>query len=280
MYSTSGQPLSVTPNTAVANAEIVAEMNPLRYRGYYYDTETGFYYLQSRYYDPNLGRFINADSYSSTGQGILGNNMYAHCNNNPACCSDPTGELTDGQIHDSVLATIILDYRSRGYYYLSMTDTMIYYNGKDRWSGWGYCDLYDLQTGEVWELKKDSKSYSCTTQAAKRQLGRYVNGRLASNPNLPLSRGGDLVFEKTTYTIGDSNGTYTITYWQECQGILRYSYTFQKDYAKSQEAIQNARLACIVAATPIVVAGFCMVGGPAGAVASIPFVASTIAMVA
>ena len=69
----------------------VAEMNPLRYRGYYYDTETGFYYLQSRYYDPNLGRFINADAYSSTGQGILGNNMYAYCNNNPVILSDPQG---------------------------------------------------------------------------------------------------------------------------------------------------------------------------------------------
>lgn len=54
-----------------------AEINPLRYRGYYYDTETGFYYLQSRYYDPVTHRFINADSYSSTGQGIIGYNMFA-----------------------------------------------------------------------------------------------------------------------------------------------------------------------------------------------------------
>ena len=91
MYPTSGQPLSVTPNTAISNATIVAKMNPLRYRGYYYDTETGFYYLQSRYYDPNIGRFINADSYSSTGQGILGNNMYAYCNNNPVIFEDSSG---------------------------------------------------------------------------------------------------------------------------------------------------------------------------------------------
>ena len=68
-------------------------MNPLRYRGYYYDTDTQLYYLQSRYYDPNLGRFINADSYSSTGQGILGNNMYAYCLNNPVNSADPTGEI-------------------------------------------------------------------------------------------------------------------------------------------------------------------------------------------
>ena len=51
--------------------------------GYYYDEETGFYYLQSRYYDPEIGRFINADTYVSTGQGVLGFNMYAYCLNDP-----------------------------------------------------------------------------------------------------------------------------------------------------------------------------------------------------
>ena len=46
----------------------MAEINPLRYRGYYYDAETGLYYLQSRYYNPEIGRFISADNYPSTGQ--------------------------------------------------------------------------------------------------------------------------------------------------------------------------------------------------------------------
>ena len=61
----------------------LAEVNPLRYRGYYYDSETGFYYLQSRYYDPANRRFISADVYASTGQGFLGTNMFAYCNNKP-----------------------------------------------------------------------------------------------------------------------------------------------------------------------------------------------------
>jgi len=69
----------------------VAEMNPFRYRGYFYDTETGFYYLNSRYYDPEVGRFISADGYVSTGQGLLGNNMYAYCGNNPVMRIDPFG---------------------------------------------------------------------------------------------------------------------------------------------------------------------------------------------
>ena len=66
-------------------------LNPFRYRGYVYDSETTLYYLQSRYYDPELGRFINADAFASTGQGILGNNMYAYCNNNPVIMIDYSG---------------------------------------------------------------------------------------------------------------------------------------------------------------------------------------------
>ena len=64
-------------------ASTSATKNNLRYRGYYLDSDLGLYYLQSRYYDPNTYRFINADGYLSTGQGILGHNMYAYCNNNP-----------------------------------------------------------------------------------------------------------------------------------------------------------------------------------------------------
>ena len=71
----------------------LAKLNPFRYRGYYYDTETWFYYLQSRYYDPATCRFINADSYSSTGQGILGHNMFAYCGNNPILRKDDGGEF-------------------------------------------------------------------------------------------------------------------------------------------------------------------------------------------
>ena len=75
----------------VSSSGRLAEINPLRYRGYYYDNETGFYYLQSRYYDPANRRFINADSYQSTGQGFVGTNMFAYCNNNTPIYSDPTG---------------------------------------------------------------------------------------------------------------------------------------------------------------------------------------------
>lgn len=59
--------------------------------GYVYDSECNLYYLQSRYYDPEMGRFINADAFASTGQGILGHNMFVYCNNNPVVYIDATG---------------------------------------------------------------------------------------------------------------------------------------------------------------------------------------------
>jgi len=55
------------------------------------DTETHLYYLQSRYYDPEMGRFISADGLVSTGQGLLGNNMFAYCNNNSVTLVDRSG---------------------------------------------------------------------------------------------------------------------------------------------------------------------------------------------
>lgn len=55
------------------------------------DEETGFYYLQSRYYNPEVGRFISSDVLLSTGQGVLGHNAYAYCGNNPVCRSDASG---------------------------------------------------------------------------------------------------------------------------------------------------------------------------------------------
>ena len=72
----------------------LADANPLRYRGYFYDTETGLYYLKSRYYDPEVCRFINADAYASTGQGILGLNMFTYCICSPVTLYDPSGRLT------------------------------------------------------------------------------------------------------------------------------------------------------------------------------------------
>ena len=81
---------------SVENADgyTIGTANPFRYCGYYYDNETGFYYLQTRYYDPTIARFINADSYLTTDiTGFISSNMFAYCENNPVMYSDIGGSV-------------------------------------------------------------------------------------------------------------------------------------------------------------------------------------------
>ena len=68
-----------------------AQYNPFTYRGYYYDSDLGLYYLNSRYYDSNTGRFIGADG--QLNDSLLGYNLFAYCENNPVMYIDPTGEF-------------------------------------------------------------------------------------------------------------------------------------------------------------------------------------------
>jgi len=71
----------------------VGKMNPYRYRGYRYDEEIDLYYLNSRFYNSNIGRFINADGLLGQQGNILGHNMYAYTQNNPIMFVDPSGYL-------------------------------------------------------------------------------------------------------------------------------------------------------------------------------------------
>ena len=91
----------------------IARINPFRYRSYYYDTETSLYYLNSRYYDPEIGRFISADG--QLNGGALGYNMFTYCENNPVCFEDPMGSsitvaavVAFGQILFEICTTAII----------------------------------------------------------------------------------------------------------------------------------------------------------------------------
>lgn len=104
---------TVTGDTALA------AINPCSYRGYYYDWETGYYYLQSRYYDPEIGRFINVDdaSYIDLSMSILGYNLFSYCENSPVTDSDPSGYLslrTAGLIIDGILMAISIGIQING----------------------------------------------------------------------------------------------------------------------------------------------------------------------
>ena len=91
-YDSWGNLLKITDgsgNDKTNDTAFVGYKNPLRYCGYYYDSETKLYYLQSRYYNPEWRRFINADTIVIN--NLLGTNVFAYCNNNPVLNIDPSG---------------------------------------------------------------------------------------------------------------------------------------------------------------------------------------------
>ena len=86
----------------------IATVNPFRYRGYYYDAETKFYYLQSRYYDPEVGRFINADDVGVLNSVVnsVDSNLFAYCQNNVINDKDSLGNSIAGKIAQIILSVV------------------------------------------------------------------------------------------------------------------------------------------------------------------------------
>ncbi|MCR5355933.1 MAG: RHS repeat-associated core domain-containing protein [Lachnospiraceae bacterium] len=95
-YDPYGKLLGETKNTAYEDVDGILAKNPFRYRGYYYDSETGWYYLQSRYYDPEVKRFINADStdlITCDYMSMMQYNLFMYCNGDPVNGVDPSGQF-------------------------------------------------------------------------------------------------------------------------------------------------------------------------------------------
>ncbi|MFA7436414.1 MAG: RHS repeat-associated core domain-containing protein [Bacilli bacterium] len=87
VYDAYGSIVSITDTSGIN----LGKINPFRFKSYYFDEETKFYYLNSRYYDPFIGRFINADDIGVLADGEL--NLYAYCDNNPVMHVDPEGDF-------------------------------------------------------------------------------------------------------------------------------------------------------------------------------------------
>lgn len=119
-YDAWGKLLSVTDanGKTIGSSMHIGLMNPFRYRGYVYDDETGLYYLQSRYYDPTTGRFLNADHSTIlkvAGSKANGCNLFLYCFNNPVNYSDPSGYVA-ANIIGAIIGGII---GAVGGYYLA-----------------------------------------------------------------------------------------------------------------------------------------------------------------
>ena len=159
-------------------ASTTAANNNLTYRGYYYDTDLGMYYLQSRYYDPAICRFINADGYISTGQGFTGYNMFAYCGNNPVMRVDRNGE-------GWILAVILI-----GVIALTLASCSSSSNTSPR---------YDLANAPDLDVSTASPgSYNC--------YGNAIGKQIATNPT-GYQRGDSTrkVFEAVKNDLGSDN---------------------------------------------------------------------------
>lgn len=101
-YDAWGKILSVTDiqGNEITDSSHIAHINPFRYRSYYYDEETKLYYLNSRYYNPEWGRFLNADNIFNQDVRLLGNNLYIYVFNNPINRTDQFGNFSFGKIID------------------------------------------------------------------------------------------------------------------------------------------------------------------------------------
>ena len=200
-------------STSGSMASTLGAHNPLRYRGYVYDQETGLYYLQSRYYNPTICRFISADTFVSTGQGILSYNMFAYCLNNPIKNIDVDGQvpvptLMDYYyIHKHVQYDIVEDY---GYAMEVRTYSIL---------GKGSLDLYDPTTNQYYEVKSIGQSGLFTTDIQMQKYDvsyicdwRFIGYRFLASPN----RGQLMIRGSCQYSYWDisyeANGDGLITY--------------------------------------------------------------------
>lgn len=194
------------------------------------DIETGLYYLRSRYYDPEMGRFINSDVFVSTGQGLIGNNMFAYCGNNPVFRRDDTGTYYfSGEIHNFVVDDICKNNTNK-----TGDDTYISYykpilKGR-KWYTYGFCDVYDTVTHEVWEVKRLGGGPTCTPAAAGEQLANYVlRGVLKHHDSWKLKLGGtETSIEPNVFTKmdRDEKGMYVIGYFDAGNGLVFYDYLY------------------------------------------------------
>ena len=139
-YDAYGAPTFTTNGIQGLLAAIYVSLNPILYRGYLGISVGGVfcYYLGSRFYSPELGRFLNADVHQDTQQGVVGTNMFAYCNNNPICYVDPYGYISLPKIGKN--NPILGFYNTEGDRYFDKPWSTVLNSWQKKY---GYCDAYD-----------------------------------------------------------------------------------------------------------------------------------------
>ena len=215
MYDPWGKILSASGSLA----STLGAIQPFRYRGYVYDTETELYYLRSRYYNTDFNRFVNADT-------VIGSNAFSYCENTPACMLDSEGYSPSNAmrvlIHNAVCWHICE----------SFPDIMICrYGMKVKFESpvdgktYGFIDILDLYQGEVYEVKRVGIPHD----NAVVQLSHYIGGTLIGLQKL---LGEDAVIPDYRLRPGTNTSikgeftylNYSVSYWFAKDGIIEYDY--------------------------------------------------------
>lgn len=183
----------------------LADLNPIRYAGYYYDNEATQYYLKSRYYDPSNGNFKSLDKSVGVITDPLSLNGYSYVQNNPVIYFDPNGSykmpwgllLYPGEIHNQVVKHIYNEYKNQG-----IEKEVILATGR--------ADLLDVHTGEIWDVKPKTVNRNDGVNQVKRYTQSsyyYLNGK----KNKKKLKAGKIRFDYTTFYYKD----YEVKYWHE-----------------------------------------------------------------
>ena len=226
----------LTSNGSLAST--LGKANPFRYRGYVYDEETGLYYLQSRYYNPGMGRFINADNQISTISDLTGMNLFAYCGNNPVNRCDPSGHFW---ITALIVTAIVATVAAIGYKHVSKrnsernsevdsnpetsTNNKIVndQNGATgnnfeyglHKSSWNGCETIAVHNAKV---SKGIDSSLSETMADFQSVGAMIGyGALGSNPyqiGSVLSKEG-IDYSRVGLDDMTESGTYIISFWND-----------------------------------------------------------------
>jgi RHS repeat-associated protein len=218
-YSTYGEVLSITGSLA----STIGVLNPYRYRGYRYDNESGLYYLQSRYYNPVWGRFINADILIKSNGSVLGENMFSYCLNNPVIGVDSNGLLTlyFGELHKQVQ----LDMKYKLGRNMTIEENIVYDAIDEVWgTSYGYADIMDLATGEMWEVKPVGANIVMARYQLNMYIRNYNKGETKSGYPSKAKVGGPI--KTRTFPYDNILGHYEITYWSSNYGLVFYKYVF------------------------------------------------------
>ena len=218
-YDAWGKVLSTTGSLAAT----LGTVQPFRYRGYVYDVETGLYYLRSRYYNPEWGRFINADTRIT----LQKSNVFVYCINNPICLFDNDGTIPSFVLRVLVHNAVCLDIAASVPGMIYGIGMKVEYNMPINEKTYGFYDLVNTYTLEAYEVKRVNLSH----KDAINQLMNYIKegiwkGFLSyfpekSKEDIPKLHPGTNSLIKGTFVLF---GHYKVDYWFDGDGIIAYDY--------------------------------------------------------